>query len=132
MSTTIIFSDDEKSLISKIIDEMFDSCNDIYGAVISSVDGHLKLKVNKKDLPVKKISAMTSSLMALGDAASTETNQGKSQYINIVNEEGIMVIMRTGESLILTILSSGDSEPGKVLSAGKKAGDDIAMLFQKK
>jgi len=130
MSTKIKFSDSAKTFIEDKINDMFDMCGDIYGAVISSVDGHLVLDVVKRELPVKKISAMTSSLMALGETVSKESDQGNCQYVSVINENGRVMVLRVGDSLTLTTLSTQDSNLGMVLSASTKATADIAEALQ--
>jgi len=130
MTTKIKFSDSAKSFIEEKINDMFDVCGDIYGAVISSVDGHLVLDVVKRELPVKKISAMTSSLMALGETVSKESDQGNCEYVSVINENGRVMVLRVGDSLTLTTLSTQDSNLGMVLSASTKATADIAEALQ--
>jgi len=130
MTTKIKFSDNAKNFIEEKINDMFDTCSDIYGAVISSVDGHLVLDVVKRELPVKKISAMTSSLMALGETVSKESDQGNCQYVSVINESGRVMVLRVGDALTLTTLSTQDSNLGMVLSASTKATADIAEALQ--
>lgn len=125
MATKINLSDNAKTFIHGKIDDMFNVCDDIYGAVISSVDGHLVLDVIKRELPVKKISAMTSSLMALGETVSKESEQGVCEYVNVENKDGRVIVLRVGESLTLTTLSSKNSNLGMVLSASTIAANAI-------
>lgn len=132
MATKITFSDEARSFIEGKINDMFDVCNDIYGAVISSVDGHLVLDVVKQELSTKKISAMTSSLMALGETVSKESDQGVCQYVSVVNEHGRIMVLRVGDTLTLTTLSNQDSNLGMVLSASRTTADEITSALRQK
>ena len=125
MATKINLSDNAKTFISTKIDDMFHVCDDIYGAVISSVDGHLVMDIVKRELPSKKISAMTSSLMALGETVSKESGQGICEYVNVENNDGRVIVLRVGEALTLTTLSSKNSNLGMVLSASTIAANAI-------
>lgn len=125
MATKINLSDNAKSFINGKIDDMFDVCDDIYGAVISSVDGHLVMDIVKRELPTKKISAMTSSLMALGETVSKESEQGICEYVSVENREGRVMVLRVGDALTLTTLSSKNSNLGMVLSASTTAANAI-------
>ena len=132
MSTKITLSDEAKGFITTKINDMFDVCGDIYGAVISSVDGHLVMDVVKRDLPTKKISAMTSSLMALGETVSKESEQGDCEYVNVINKDGRVMVLRVGDSLTLTTLSTKDSNLGMVLSASTASADAITNALRQK
>lgn len=109
--------------------ELMRSCSGVYGVLIHTVDGHDLQSVITRDIPAAKISTMTSSFLALGETIARESLQKFCQYAMLENSNGRVVSLRINDILMLTCVSSKDSNPGMLLSLGKSTADAISKIL---
>lgn len=110
--------------------ELIRVCPGAYGAIISTIDGHNILHSLKRDIPFNKISTMTSSLLALGESISRESEQRLCQFVILENSNGRVVSLRINDFLMLTCISTKDSNLGMLLSAGRNTADALNELLR--
>lgn len=127
---TVTHYTDEQLLQSKLkLKELMRGCPGIYGILIHTVDGHDLLSVFTRDIPSTKISTMTSSFLALGESIARESLQAFCQFTMIENSDGRIVSLRINEILMLTCISTKDSNLGMLLSTGRMTADTISKLL---
>ena len=132
MATRINLSDDARIFCTNILQNMTELCEDIYGIILSSIDGHPILEVSRKTLSTNKLSAMSSSLMALGETISKEAQQNTCQYVIVENADGKVICLRTGSNLTLSVFSEQNANMGLVLSVGKQSSEKISAALKHK
>ena len=129
MSNTTKFSlsDEAKGFILTIFDEMMDMCSGITGLVISTVDGHAVLfKFTDKPLAENRISAMTSSLLALGESLSKESRQSLCRYVIVQNADGYVITQRFGKALVLTAIADKNTNLGSLHTATRVGTEKLS------
>jgi len=133
MSNTTRFSlsEEARGFILTIFDEMMDMCSGITGLVISTVDGHAVLfKFTDEPLAENRISAMTSSLLALGESLSKESRQSLCRYVIVQNADGYVITQRFGKALVLTAIADKNTNLGSLHTA-TRVGTEKLSSFNK-
>lgn len=123
------YSEEQLDASKRKLIELMRSCVGVYGLLIHTVDGHDLLNVLTRDLPSTKISTMTSSFLALGESIASESLQKLCQFAMLENSNGRVISLRINEILMLTCISTKESNPGMLLSTGKIAADAIAKIL---
>ncbi len=123
------FSKEQLVLCEKKLAEFMKVCTGAYGVLISTVDGHEIAYSLKRDMPPHKISTMNSSLLALGESIARESLQRLCQFVILENSDGRVVSLRINEILMLTCISTKDTNLGMLLSAGRNTADFLAKIL---
>ena len=105
-------------------------CVGAYGALISTVDGHEIAASLKRDIPAHKISTMNSALLALGESIAKESSQRLCQFVILENSDGRVVSLRINDILMLTCISTKETNLGMLLSSGRHTADILANILQ--
>lgn len=122
----------EEAICLKHIEALVEARIEIDGAVVSTPDGfevaaHLGGKQS-----AAKLSAMTSSLLALAQAISDESDIGTCNDILIEASAGRLLLMeipRSDRQLLLAVLCDRDSTMGQVLWAVRRCRDEIVLAL---
>jgi predicted regulator of Ras-like GTPase activity (Roadblock/LC7/MglB family) len=133
MSNTTRFSLSEEAnkFVLTIFAEMMDMCSGITGLVVSTVDGHAVLSNFRGELLAEnRISAMTSSLLALGESISKESKQSFCKYVVVQNADGYVITQKFGKSLVLTAIADKNTNLGMLHSA-TRVGTEKLSSFNK-
>lgn len=123
------YSEEQLAESKRALTQLMRSCAGVYGLLIHTVDGHDLLSVFTRDLPSTKISTMTSSFLALGETIASESLQKFCQFAMLENSNGRVISLRINQILMLTCISTKESNPGMLLSTGKSAADAIAKIL---
>lgn len=126
----INYSKEQLSACETKLDEFMRVCPGAYGVLISTIDGHELLYLLKRDIPVQKISTMNSSLLALGESIARESAQSFCQFVILENSDGRVVSLRINDILMLTCISSKDTNLGMLLSVGRNTASDLMQILQ--
>ncbi|HRD66987.1 MAG TPA: hypothetical protein PKY50_12645 [Candidatus Competibacter sp.] len=124
------FSKEQLAQSQEKLAEFMRSCSGAYGVLISTVDGHEIAYSLKRDMPPHKISTMNSSLLALGESIARESLQQLCQFVILENSDGRVVSLRINEILMLTCISTKNTNLGMLLSAGRNTADSLAKILQ--
>ncbi|MFZ6754005.1 roadblock/LC7 domain-containing protein [Undibacterium sp. Dicai25W] len=92
--------------------------------VISSEDGFEVAAYVENTTQVTRMSAMASSLSALGALAGEESRLGECRNIIIEADAGILIIIqvrRAEETLIMSVITGTDAVVGQILYVAKQA-----------
>jgi predicted regulator of Ras-like GTPase activity (Roadblock/LC7/MglB family) len=123
------FSKEQLSQSQEKLAEFMRSCPGAYGVLISTVDGHEIAYSLKRDMPPHKISTMNSSLLALGESIARESLQQLCQFVILENSDGRVVSLRINQILMLTCISTKNTNLGMLLSAGRNTADSLAKIL---
>lgn len=104
--------------LQKQLDQFVENNPDILGCAVSTVDGFEVAASMKRPMSAAKLAAMTSSLLALAEAISSESEMGASKDLVIDAEKGRLLLMEiptAGSRLLLTALCHNSATLGQVL-----------------
>ena len=116
-----------KELIKSRLEELVTEGMHIDAALAVTVDGHMVASAQKKDLSLKRLAAMGSTLMSLGDTITRELEMGSCKNIIAENEGGIVVFMHITKNLVMVSLTASGSGLGLLLSSSRSC---IASIMQ--
>ena len=119
-----------ENLCQEQFDQVIDSCHGVYGVLISTVDGHEVIKKFKQDMPASKMSAMTSSLLALGETIAREAGQQLCRFVIVENSDGYVLTLRVGQKLVLTTIAGTETNLGMLHSVSKSAAEAIGSRIK--
>lgn len=110
------------------LDALVEKAPQVRGALVSTVDGFDVAANVRKPLSPARLSAMASSLLALGEAVSSESDTGICKDIVIDASDGRVLIMDVpfaAQKLLLTVLSDSAATLGQILWAARDCRNEI-------
>lgn len=113
----------------EIIAKLVSSHEELLGALISSADGFEIAAVLPETHSPAKLAAMTSSLVALGEAVSDEAGVGGCVNVVIESQAGRLLLMDIpGDSKsLLTVVSDNSTTLGHALWAVRECALELAL-----
>lgn len=112
----------------KALDELMTEVKGIKAIVVASEDGFEVAARMQNTAQISRLSAMASSLAALGAMAGEESQLGVCQSLLMQASDGLIVIVqvkRPDVSLILSVITGRDAVVGQVLYFSKKAAQTL-------
>lgn len=112
------------------IDELVILHSAICGALVSTIDGFEVAASIPDSVSAAKVSAMTSSLLALSGAISNESGAGECRDITIDSSAGRILLMdipHADRQLLLTVLCDTQATLGQALWAARRCRDEIGV-----
>lgn len=91
----------------------------------ATVDGHLVAQAARSGRDCKRLAAMASSLVALGDTLADEQAMGSCRNLIVENEGGIVVFMHITKSLLLIARTDNRSSLSALLAAARGCVSDV-------
>ncbi|MEP6881058.1 MAG: roadblock/LC7 domain-containing protein [Dokdonella sp.] len=119
------------ALLQKRLERFVADNSDIRGGLVSTVDGFEVAASLDRTLSAAKLSAMTSSLLALSEAISRESKLGISRDMVIDADLGRLLLMEVPAAdsrLLLTVICDNAVTLGQVLWAVKAFRDDLGQI----
>lgn len=107
------------------LETLLEVCSDAQGVLVATIDGNPISEKSKTNADFKRISAMASTLISLGDTLTEELNSGNCKNIILENERGIVVFMHINEDLILVSYGNNTKALGMLLSTSRLCADNI-------
>ena len=107
-----------------ICKQLMDQIKGAKAVVIASEDGFELASQLKNDIQIARLSAMSSSLSALGVLAGDESGLGNCNSVIMEADKGYLAIVqvrRPDVSLIISVITSSDSVIGQVAYFSKQA-----------
>lgn len=111
--------DEIRVLIQSRLEELVNEGVQVDAALAVTTDGHMVASAQKKDLSLKRLAAMGSTLMSLGDTITKELQMGSCKNIIAENEAGIVVFMHITKNLVMVSLTSSGNGLGLLLSSSR-------------
>ncbi|MFO7581944.1 roadblock/LC7 domain-containing protein [Guyparkeria sp.] len=123
------FSDSMKNAAGGAVDELVTAVGSIRAAVVSTEDGFELVARARDASQVARLSAMASSMAALGVMAGEECEIGGFRSITLEAEDGFIVMLQSrnpASNLILSVIADSEALVGKVILYGRKAATQLA------
>jgi uncharacterized protein len=95
----------------------------VNAALVVTSDGFEIASVLHSDLSPQKMAAMTSSMLALGEAILGEANLNDCQNVVIESNGGLIIMLSVGDpsrELLLSVVTNGQAMLGQVLWAARQ------------
>lgn len=122
---------DMRSLIQTHLQTLIDQVESAHAALAVTTDGHLVTKAERHEIPAKRLAAMGSTLMSLGDTITKELAMGSCRNVISENEEGVVVFMHLTRKTVLISVSESTSSLGMLLSASRHCIENIRKEINK-
>ena len=118
-------SADPKQVIDRELHGLIDQVDAAMGAIAVTTDGHLICRAERKEIPAKRLAAMGSTLMSLGNTITKELEMGKCRNVISDNEDGVVIFMQITAKTVLVVVSADRSALGMLLSASRNCIEKI-------
>lgn len=112
-------------------DELMANVKGLLAVMVSSEDGFEVAARVQNSAQITRLSAMASSLSALGDLAGQESNLGECEKVMVEAKDGLIVILqvrRPGFPLVLSAIASKSTVVGQLLYFAKQAALSIEAI----
>lgn len=129
------FDRSEAAICQEQVVALVDAHPGIGGALVSTVDGFEIAAHVGPSISTAKLSAMSSSLLALAAAISSESGGGECRDLTIDGTHGRILLMDIpypGRQLLLTVLCDSKTTLGQTLWAARSCREDIAVRLQRR
>ena len=114
--------------MNDILDGLFLKCEDIVGAVISSLDGNAWAERLQSGFDKYRFAAMSSALLALSDNLSSEAQIGSIENTLIEGSAGKIFLLHAGQDLLLTVFIQKGANLGLALAYARQATQSLATI----
>ena len=115
----------DKQALNGYLKALLSENDGIDAVLLSSIDGHTVLVCTNDPLDNAKMSAMTSSCLALGEKITLESKQKGCDFVIIQTEMGFLILKRIGEGLVLTVLADMSMSLGMLLSLTRATAERL-------
>ena len=105
------------------------SSPEIEAAALISQDGLIIASALKPEIDPDRISAMSASILSLGEQIGKETNIGALEQVYIQGENGHVVLMSVGEGAVLTALVTAQAKMGVLLLDMRHTAEDLQKVL---
>lgn len=126
--TMAVLGRTERAMCQKHVEQLLSTAPGVIGVLVCSVDGFEVASRLRPPLTSERLSAMTSSQLALGEALCGETGAGACLNVVIEAEAGRLLMLSVPtrrRRLLLTVLCEHDSVLGSALWAARTCAQDI-------
>lgn len=120
---------DKVERMNAILGELRSSIQDVEAAVLLSSDAMALASVINGDLDEDTISAMSASVLAMGERAAKELRRGLLEQVYIKGDLGYLLVMHCGREAILALLVNPQAKLGVVFMEAKRTAEELAKLF---
>ena len=115
--------------IETILKELLINNSEIKLASVVSVEGLPIVSIIPKNVDETHISAMTATLLTLGERATSEMKKGYLNEIIVKAKEGYIIVVSAGMNAVLVITTNNRCKLGLILFECKKACKKISKLL---
>ena len=105
------------------------SSPEIEAAALISQDGLIIASALKPEIDPDRISAMSASILSLGEQIGKETNIGALEQVYIQGENGHVVLMSVGEGAVLTASVTAQAKMGVLLLDMRHTAEDLQKVL---
>lgn len=117
-----------KTACDRALDDLMQAVKGIKAVVVATEDGFEVAARVENTAQIARLSAMASSLAALGAMAGEESRLGLCQSLVMEAAEGFIAIVqvrRADVSLIVSVVTGRDAVVGQLLYFSKQAANDL-------
>jgi uncharacterized protein len=121
-------SETERDICAAHIARLLNESSDIFGAIVASVDGFEIASQVREDMSSRKLSAISSSLLALAVAVCGEGQVGDCRDMVIDASQGRVFLMDipSRKKMLLMVLCGNVAMLGKVFWSARNARESIS------
>jgi len=105
------------------------SSPEIEAAALISTDGLIIASALRPDVNADRVSAMSASILSLGEQIGSEANLGKLEQVHIQGASGHVVLMSVGDGAVLTALIATQAKMGVILLDMRHCAEDLCKLL---
>jgi predicted regulator of Ras-like GTPase activity (Roadblock/LC7/MglB family) len=120
---------DKVEKMNTILQELRTNIADVEAAVLLSSDAMALASNIGGDLDEDQISAMSASVLSLGERAARELRRGVLDQVYIKGDLGYLLVMNCGPNAILAVLVNPQAKLGVLFMETKRTADELAQLF---
>ena len=102
---------------------------DIEASAVASVDGLMIASALPQDTEKDRAATMSAAMLLLGERTATEFARGELSEVYIIGENGYVVLMASGESVVLAALTRKDAEQRSVFLNMKKTAEEVTKIL---
>jgi len=110
------------------LEALLDTLPDATTAVLARTDGFELASVTRSTISPSRLSAVASSMLALGQASLRETRLGTSDNLLIEGSAGKLLLMSVSGERVLAIVAGESTVSGKLLWAARACAAELARL----
>lgn len=110
------------------LQKLVSTTSGVTAALVVTSDGFEVASVLHNDLSPEKMAAMTSSMLALGEAVLSEANLNDCQNVVIESNGGLIIMLSIGDpnkELLLSVITNGQAMLGQVLWAARQCCEQV-------
>ncbi len=111
---------------------LFEAVPGLYGVLFVTADGDPVSARLGKGMERERLSAMSSSLVALAETMATAANQSQCEYAIVQNSDGYVVSLRIGKHLLLSAFARKDTNLGMLLSSCRNTAETVSAKLKRK
>lgn len=120
--------------ISRFLEDQFEALFDavpgLYGVLFATADGNPVSARLRDGMERDRLSAMSSSLVALGETLAKAADQQESEYAIVQNRDGYVVSLRIGKRLLLSAFARKDTNIGMLLSSCRNTAENVSAKLK--
>lgn len=109
---------------------LFDAVPGLYGVLFATADGNPVSARLKEGMERDRLSAMSSSMVALGETLAKAAEQQESEYVIVQNHDGYVVSLRIGKRLLLSAFARKDTNLGMLLSSCRNTAENVSAKLK--
>lgn len=110
------------------LQKLVSTTSGVTAALVVTSDGFEVASVLHNDLSPEKMAAMTSSMLALGEAILGEANLNDCKNVVIESDGGLIIMLAIGDpkkELLLSVITNGQAMLGQVLWAARQCCERV-------
>lgn len=123
------YMSDKQDQIKKILGNFVNTTASIHAAAVMTRDGiPIASKLNE-GINEERLSAISASLLSLANRAVKDLEQGDLEQVLIDSTKGFVLMLKVGESAVLSVISEQNSRLGMLLIEAKKSARVLAEII---
>lgn len=114
-----------------ILEALLDKVPQLTGAVLCRSDGFEVASQSRGAVPVSRLSALSSSMIALGQASLREIGLAGGGNVLVEGETGKLLLLEVpvyGHPMVLAVVGSGDLTTGTLLWAARECVSNLVNV----
>ncbi len=120
---------DIDSALSRVLKRLQMGTPGVLGCGIISADGFAIASELPNIIEEQRVAAMAAAMLALGDQATHEFDQGPLQRIFVEGQTGHVLVVSAGPDALLSVIARKDAKLGLVFLQMQRAAEEIRQAL---
>ncbi len=108
--------------------QLMDRSPDVEATALVRTDGLTIASVLPTDVEEDRVSAMSASMLSLGERIALELGRGELDQVYIKGKTGYVLLTAVGGNAVLTVMARSDARLGLLLLDMRRAANDLLAL----